>query len=298
MEDVDDCKAKEQRIQAAFATLRDKLDEAKPDVIVIFGDDQLETLDWNNEPPFAVYVGEEFEGESSKEDTNFARSFSDPSGNGSAPTPRYHLKGHPELAVSLVTGLMQRGFDPSYCMEAPKPDVGLGHAFLRPAESLTDLKTPIIPILVNCFFAPQPTAMRCYQFGKAVREIIEEHPSDLRVAVIGSGGLWHTPGTPNAYLDEEFDRESIRYLEKGDVEGAARFFDAYQLPEDDSSQDVRGRGRLSTGMPISSGPQLGTREFCNWVAANAMLDGRPATLVDYVPVYASPCGMGFTYTTA
>src|SRR5690606_9503197 len=64
-EDLDECKAKAQRIQLAFETLRDRLQEARPDVIVMFGDDQLEALDWNNNPAFAVFVGEEFEGKSS-----------------------------------------------------------------------------------------------------------------------------------------------------------------------------------------------------------------------------------------
>ena len=40
----------------------------KPDVIVVFGDDQLECFDFNNFPSFAVYVGEEFEGHTSSRD--------------------------------------------------------------------------------------------------------------------------------------------------------------------------------------------------------------------------------------
>ena len=51
-------------------------------------------------------------------------------------------------------------------------------------------------------------------------------------------------------------------------------------------------------MPGFGGPQGGTRETCNWIAAAAVADGRPATLVDYVPVYASPIGAGFAYWPA
>ena len=291
MEDLETNRAKAEGIKNGFATLRRKLAEANPDVIVIFGDDQLECFDWNNFPAFAVYVGEEFEGELSAADLAFGR----PQGNGGEAPARARLKGHPELAISILTGLMKRGFDPSFCMDAPKPGVGIGHAIMRPAESLTDLKTPIVPVWVNCFFAPQPTAKRCYELGKAVRQIIDEHPSNLRVAVVGSGGLWHTPGTKDAYLDEAFDRESLRYLEAGDARGAAAFFDSYRVPEGDASQYVVERMRLATGMPLFGGPQLGTREFCNWVAAAAVADGKKWTVVDYVPVYASPCGMGFAY---
>src|SRR5919108_681413 len=122
-------------------------------------------------------------------------------------------------------------------------------ATLRPAESLTDFNTPIVPVLLNCYYAPQPTASRCYELGKAVRDIIEKHPSDLRVAGVGSGGLWHTPGAKGAYLDEDFDRTELSFLEAGDIRGMAEFFDNYKIPEGDSSQYVGERGRGSTGMP-------------------------------------------------
>src|SRR5688572_15323123 len=55
-------KQKFDRIQKAFETLRTRLAEARPDVLVIFGDDQMECFNFSNFPSFAVYVGEEFEG--------------------------------------------------------------------------------------------------------------------------------------------------------------------------------------------------------------------------------------------
>jgi hypothetical protein len=180
-------------------------------------------------------------------------------------------------------------------MDMPKPEHGLGHAFMRPAESLTDLQTPVVPVLFNSYYAPQPTAMRCYQLGRAVREAIEENPSDLRVAIVGSGGLWHTPGMKGAYLDEDFDRVLLGHLEAGDGKGMAEYFDAYRIPEGDTSQEWRQPGREVTGMPGFGGPQGGTRETCHWIAAAGVADGARSTVVDYIPVYASPIGIGFTY---
>jgi hypothetical protein len=193
---------------------------------------------------------------------------------------------------------MQRGFDPAFSMAMPRPERGVGHAILRPAESLTDFRTPIVPILLNCYYAPQPTAVRCYQAGKAVREAIEDFPRDLRVVVIGSGGLWHTPGARDAYLDEEFDRTELSLLQGGDVRGMAEHFDSYQVPEGDRSQYSGQRGRGATGMLGFGGPQGGTRETCNWIAASATADGRGATVIDYIPVYASPVGVAFSVCTA
>jgi hypothetical protein len=282
--------AKYQRIQNAFATLRAKLAAARPDVLVIFGDDQKECFDFDNFPAFAIYVGEEFEGYRARRDAIARPGHGEPE---KTPETWAKLKGHPALATDILTGVMRRGFDPAFSMELPNPEKGMGHAFMRPAESLTDMSLPVVPILVNCYYAPQPTALRCYQLGKAVREAIEASPLDLRVAVIGSGGMWHTPGMKNAYINEEFDMSIMRALGEGDARRAAEIFDSYQIPEGDLSQAHHERGDQVTGMPGFGGPQGGIRETCNHIAAGAVAEPSKGTMIDYVPVYASPIGAGF-----
>jgi hypothetical protein len=269
------------RIQKAFETLRTKLAEAKPDVVVIIGDDQMECYDFKNYPSFALYVGEDFEGFVSspaalahdafqsvgaavpKEFENVAKDL--------GPPKRAQLKGHPELGAALLSGLVKRGFDPAFSMEMTKPDFGLGHAFMRPSETLTDMKTPVLPILTNCYFAPQITGKRSWQMGEAIREAIEEHDGDLRVAVIGSGGLWHTPARKDAYLDEEFDLAELEFMKKGDIEGMARYFDEYRCPRGAfppgcRSPTVRkaGRARSRTGSRRRRSPGSLRRWSTTW----------------------------------
>jgi hypothetical protein len=275
-DDVETNRAKAARIAAAFATLRARLAATRADVLVVFGDDQLECFDFRNYPAFAIYAGDKFQGALA--------------GGGSAGVP-----GHPQLASALLTGLMRRGFDPAFSLDMPKPDRGIGHAFLRPAESLTDFTTPIVPVFLNCYYAPQPTALRCYQLGVAVGEIIAELPGALRVAVVGSGGLWHTPRARDAYLDETFDRAILGAMTAGDARGMARHFDDYRVPAGDASQLIGAPGPGTTGLPDAGGPRGGTRETCNWIATAAVAEGRPATVVDYVPIYASPIGAAFAY---
>jgi hypothetical protein len=290
LDGLDENRRKASRLQDALATLRQKIANAQPDVAVIFASDQLECFDFTNFPSFAVYVGEDFEGRAlSSGVPEAARAEASESG------PRLRLRGHPELAVGLLTGLMEHGFDPAFCMDMPKPERGVAHGLIWKAQSMTGVTTPIVPVLLNCHYAPQVTAARCYELGKAVRKIIEAHPSSLRVAVVGTGGLWHTPGARDAYLDEEFDRAELSYLEKGDIKGMATHFDSYSVPADDASQSSDDLGRSSTGMPLSAGPQGGTRQTCNWIAAAAVADGGRATILDYVPVYASPIGAAFAY---
>ncbi|MGH7831100.1 MAG: hypothetical protein ACREP8_13090 [Candidatus Binatia bacterium] len=150
---------------------------------------------------------------------------------------------------------------------------------------------PIVPIFVNCYFSPQPTAKRCYELGKAVRAVIEESPLDLKVAVLGSGGLWHTPAAPDAYINEEFDGIMLEAVKAGDARRMADYFDSVRPYPFDSEAFRRKNG--GTGMVGGIGS--GTGETRNWIAAAAVADGAPGVVVDYVPVYASPCGMGFAY---
>ena len=289
IDDLESSRRKHARVQEGFGVLRRKLAEVRPDVIVIFGDDQLECFDFSNYPAFSIYVGDEFEGAITTDEAPIGEM------RPAQPPKRLKLKGHPELGIALLTGLMKRGIDPAFCMESPKPAVGIGHSIMRPAQSLTDLRTPIVPILINCYYAPQPTARRCLQVGRAVREVVEEFPGGLRVAVIGSGGMWHTPQRPDAWLNEEFDETLLGHMARGDIEAMAACFDNYRIPAGDASQAIGERGRAVTGMPAFGGPQGGTRETCNWIAAAGVADGKTATIVDRVPIYASPIDAAFAY---
>ena len=53
---------KERRIRAAFAKLRERLEAAKPDVLLVFGDDQLEQFNFRNFPALSMFTGTEYSG--------------------------------------------------------------------------------------------------------------------------------------------------------------------------------------------------------------------------------------------
>ena len=50
------------RIKAAFGVLKEHLEAAKPDVLLIFGDDQLEQFNFKNFPALSLFTGDSFEG--------------------------------------------------------------------------------------------------------------------------------------------------------------------------------------------------------------------------------------------
>lgn len=277
------------RTHDGFRVVREKIAERKADVLVVFSDDQLECFDFNNYPAWAIYVGKEYR-------KRPARASDEGPLAGRHAEPGHTFPGHPELSTAILTGVMRRGFDPAFCMDMPKPDRGIAGGIVRTAEELTDWNLPIVPIMMNVYFAPHLTGMRCYQMGKAVREVIDEYPDDLRVGVVASGGLWHTPGQKGAWLNEEFDHRILELLEKGDAKGMAEYFDAYVAPEGDTSQDITVVRRGVTGLPaVGNGPQFGSRETCTWISAAAASEGRPTKVVDYINAYASPVGNAFAY---
>jgi hypothetical protein len=281
------------RCMRALRALRERLDSARPDVLLVFGDDQGEQFDFTNFPAFGIYLGEEFQG------YKVSKGGGLPSRNRPAgPLPRTPehwttVRGHPELARTLMMGLMVRGFDLAFSLQLAKQEEGIGHAFMRPSYYLRpEYDLPTVPFFVNCYYGPQPTGKRCYALGRAIREVIDAWPTDIRVAVIGSGGLWHTPGAPGAYIDEEFDRTLLRCVSDGNARGMAAEFDARMPTAMDDPEVVR---RLSGGTGMVNGIGGGTGEARNWLIAAAVADGVPGTVVDYVPVYASPIGMAFAY---
>ena len=285
--------AKRLRVDRACGVLRDHLRAVKPDVLVIFGDDQQEQFHLENFPALSIFVGDEFSG--------FKIGPKDgPPIAGNWPlrprTPEHWatVPGSPALAKALLTGLMQRGFDMGFSTKLADAQRGMGHAFMRPHTLLeTNFAIPTVPIWINCYHGPQPTALRCYDLGLAVADLIRAFPGDLSVAVIGSGGLWHTPGAAKSYIDDEFDTAILAGVRSGKMREMAAYFDS-RRPEYDPS-DARSLRETSGGTGIVTGLGSGTGETRNWIAACAMVEGKPGTVVDYIPIYASPIGVAFAY---
>ncbi len=246
-------RAKWDRCMAAIDQLRRKLEALAPDTILLVGDDQHENLVDDNMPPFTIFIGKEVEASTS------LRYLKQPLSEN-----RVRYRVDDALGVALIDGLMNDGFDPSYSKKT-RYEGGLGHAFARVLKFLTpEARFAIVPIMVNTYYPPAPSAKRCSQFGKALASAIRAFPQSRRVVVIGSGGLSHTK------IDEGLDANLIKALETNDQ----RFLQAME----------------------SSVLIEGTSEIRNWIVTAAAAD-RPAKMIDYAPLYRTTngvgCAMGF-----
>jgi gallate dioxygenase len=61
---------------------------------------------------------------------------------------------------------------------------------------------------------PSPTARRCFKLGKSLRRAIQSFPEDIKVAIVGTGGLSHqVHGERAGFNNTEWDKEFLELLE-------------------------------------------------------------------------------------
>jgi aromatic ring-opening dioxygenase catalytic subunit (LigB family) len=178
---------------AAMRKLGTVLDETKPDALIIFASDHMETFFLHTVPTFCVIAGE-------RATASFA---------GRTWNPRIHQV----LGEGLLEGLVRRDFDMAYSQEAT-----LGHSFAAPFEWILEGRNiPVVPIFVNTYLPPLPSAQRCAALGRAIADIVASRPE--KVALLASGGMSHYPGTSKYYTPAyDFDHWCIGELENGHSE--------------------------------------------------------------------------------
>ena len=247
-------------VQAAIITLRGIVQDCAPDAIVVFSNPHGGIAPDRAQPTFGVYVNDPpplVEGAAGQ-----ARRTSEPASEPAAQPgpPQYPTDG--ALARELMEGLIDEGFDVAATFQS-RPGAGLDGAFnLLYQKFDTDARCPYVPVTISRYLPNQATSRRVYEFGRAVRRVLEGSTSVKRVAVMGSGGLSHQ------VIDEELDQLVIDALQSGDAETLC-------------SLD---RQRLNRAP--------GTPEILNWVACAGVMQPRTMTLIDYVPCYRSTAGTG------
>ena len=92
----------------------------------------------------------------------------------------------------------------------------MDHGVMSFMPMLTDTRwpVPIVPLAVNVIQHPVPTARRLYKLGAALRHAVESYPQDIRVVVMGTGGLSHQlQGTRFGFVNQDWDNEFLDRLE-------------------------------------------------------------------------------------
>ena len=169
-----------------------------PDVLVFFYNDHATTFFFDHYPTFALGVSDEY-------------AIAD---EGVGPRPVPPLKGHAALARHMADSLVNDEFDISIFQDLP-----IDHGCHSPLSMMwppqPDWPGRIVPIEVNVLQHPVPTPLRCYKLGQAVRRAILSYPEDLKVVIVGTGGLSHQMnGELGGFNNPEWDMQFLDLIER------------------------------------------------------------------------------------
>jgi len=192
--------------RAKVESYRETLTAADPDILVMIGSDHFHQFFYDNLPTFLIGKAPRYDATFYNEEREFS-------------IPKYVLDGHEELSEFMLQGLIDREFD-----FAVSHELKIDHSIICPIiTTRPDADLPVVPIYTNIFAPPLATPKRFYDLGRAIREIIDEYPSDKKIAAVGSGHLSLELGGPRQFHetgpDPEFDRQAIEWLANGDIQG-------------------------------------------------------------------------------
>jgi len=185
-----------------FVLTREKLKQARADVLIVIASDHFNQWFMDNMPPFIV-------GKSPSAHGPFPHEVRDHK------LSEYHTDVDMDLAKTLIREGFQKGVDFAFSDEFM-----IDHAFTIPLSLIRpEMDLPIVPIFTNVMAPPIPPAQRFYDVGLAIRAIIDELPSDQRVGVIASGHMSLELGGPksNQSPAPEFDRQIMAWISEGNA---------------------------------------------------------------------------------
>ncbi len=237
-----------------FVRVREWLAEVRPDVAVVAYNDHGLNFFLDKMPTFAVGAAPEYR--------NADEGWGIPT-----LTP---FRGIPDLSWHVIESLVADEFDVTTCQE-----MLVDHGFSLPMALLWpgggDWPVRVLPVAVNTVQHPLPSPARCWKLGRALGRAIAAYEEDLRVVVIGTGGLSHQLDGPRAgFINKAFDEMCMERI-VGDPEALTRFT-VPELVEQAGAQGV---------------------ELLNWIVARGTLAGDVACVHSnyHIPISNTAAGL-------
>jgi len=261
-----------------FRTARKILDDFRPDVLVIWGDDQHENFVEDVVPPFCVLAYGAIEARHRTRDAHNVWN--------EGPDTVFSYTGHREAGKFLARRLLEQGVDTAYAYK-PLHHPGLAHAFLNTLLYLDydrlGFPYAVVPFALNCYGRrvisqrgyrgslahpvpeadldpPSPSPKRCMEVGAATARAMRQSP--WRTALIASSSWSH------AFL---VDKHHQLYP---DIPADRRLYEALATADYETWRAT----------PLTSIEESGQQELLNWFAlAGAMEElGRKPEVCTFV----------------
>jgi protocatechuate 4,5-dioxygenase beta chain len=173
----------------AYPRARAWLGDVKPDAAVVIYNDHGLNFFLDKMPTFAVGAAAEYRNED----------------EGWGIPKLAPFRGDPELSWHIIESLVRDEFDICSCQE-----MLVDHGFTVPMQLFwgdeASTAVNVVPVAVNTVQHPIPSPARCYKLGRAIGRAIESYPEDIKVVVVGTGGLSHQlDGRRAGFINKKFD---------------------------------------------------------------------------------------------
>ncbi len=174
---------------AAYPPAREWLSKVKPDVAIVFSNDHGLNFFLNAMPTFAIGAAPDYRNADE--------------GWGIPTVPPF--KGDPKLSWHIINSVVREDFDLTTCQE-----MLVDHGFSVPMQlfwpNFSYGKVPTIPVIINTVQHPLPSPARCFALGQAIGRAIDSYPEDVKVVVLGTGGMSHQlDGERAGFINKKFD---------------------------------------------------------------------------------------------
>lgn len=184
------------RFFEGYEPVKQWLDEVKPDVAIVVYNDHGLNFFLNQVPTFALGCAARYENDDEGWGIPASASF----------------EGDQQFSWHLAESLIRQEFDLTTCQE-----MKVDHGFVVPMNLFwrhhPSWPLKAIPLAVNTVQHPLTSARRCYKLGQALRKAVESYPEDLKVVVIGTGGLSHQlQGERAGIIDVDFDLQCMENI--------------------------------------------------------------------------------------
>ncbi len=246
--------------QENVARMKREIAAARLDALIVVGDDQRELFGEQHQPSIAIYYGDTIRNAAALPvaaddwQGHVRMGFREPEADA-----HYPCAG--ALARHLIEGLVADEFDVA-AVKSLDAQQFEGHAYgFVHRRYVGESRLPVVPVFINTYYPPnQPTPRRCVALGRALAALVARFPDDIRVGVIGSGGLTHF------LIDAEFDQGIVDAFRRHDL-GFLERLDPRRL-------------------------QSGSSEIRNWLVTAGAAADLALQWASYVPGYRSPALSG------
>ncbi|MBN1239868.1 MAG: extradiol ring-cleavage dioxygenase [Gammaproteobacteria bacterium] len=191
---------------AKLGEMRERLEAARPDALIIVAAEHFANFFMNNMPAYCMGMAESYEGPIEDEEWLGIRHTTVP--------------GDSDLSRRIIESMMG-DIDLAYAEEWK-----FDHGIMVPLNFLTPrYDLPVIPVNVNCQGPPLTPLPRAYEFGRVLRRACDAQAE--RIALVGTGGISHWPATPNSgVINEAWDRDFLERFVANDRERLIAYTDA------------------------------------------------------------------------